>query len=229
MAEGNKITYLIKTKLGAMALIGFLAASLSFLALVTSQKNFKAGTDFLIIQNQTESQDFYSLFKSAEYVRDILSESVYSELFINEVIKTEKINREFLPFDKKKRMKEWSRIVKVKSGSQPGIIGVEVLGDSQKEVLNISESVIEVMLTKNQIFRGNGNIEVKVLSGPIIEKNPGMGDIVVAVIGGFTLGFLISLIGIYYKEERDAELYREAVDKEKEDREYRESLKYLED
>ena len=211
-----------------MALIGFLAASLSFLFLVASEKNFKTNTDFLIIQNQTESQDFYSLFKSAEYVRDILSESVYSELFINEVIKTEKVNSEFLPFDKRKRMKEWNKIVKVKSGSQPGIISVEVLGNSQKEVFNISESIIEVMITKNQIFRGEGNLEVKVLSGPIIEKNPGMGDIVMAVIGGFALGFLISLIGIYYKEERDAELYRGTIDKEREDEEYRESLKYLE-
>ena len=228
MTEGSKIVYLIKNKLGAMALIGFLVASLSFLFLVVSQKNFRAGTDFLIIQNQTETQDFYSLFKSAEYVRDILSESVYSELFIKEVIKTGKVNTEFLPFDKKKRMKEWSRIVKVKSGSQPGIIGVEILGGSQKEVLDISESVIEVMLAKNQLFRGEGNMEVKVLSGPIIEKNPGMGDIVIAVIGGFALGFLISLIGIYYKEEKDAALYRQALNKEKEDEEYIESLKYLE-
>ena len=229
MSENNKIVFLVKEKLGAIILVGVLVASLSFLALVASQKNFKAGTDFLIIQNQTESQDFYSLFKSAEYVRDILSESVYSELFINEVIKTEKINSEFLPFDKRKRMKEWSRIVKVKGGSQPGIISVEILGDNQKEVLNISESVIEVMLTKNRLFRGEGNIEVKVLSGPIIEKNPGLGDIIMVVTGGFALGFLISLIGIYYKEERDAELYRNTIDKDGEDEEYRDSLKYLED
>ena len=229
MAKSNKIVYLVKKRLGAIALAGLLAASLSFLFLVVSEKNFKANTDFLIIQNQTESQDFYSLFKSAEYVRDVLSESVYSELFINEVIKTEKVNSEFLPFDKRKRLKEWSKIVKVKSGSQPGIISVEVLGDDQKEVFDISESIIEVMITKNQIFRGEGNLEVKVLSGPIIEKNPGLRDIVMAVMGGFILGFLISLIGIYYKEERDAELYRKTIDKEREDEEYRESLKYLED
>lgn len=228
MNESNKVIYLIKNKLGSMALSGILVASLSFLFLVTSEKNFKANTDFLIIQNQTESQDFYSLFKSAEYVRDILSESVYSELFINEVIKTEKVNSEFLPFDKRKRMKEWSRIVKVNSGSQPGIISVEILSDSQKEVFNISESVIEVMLAKNQLFRGEGNMEVKVLSGPIIEKNPEMGDIVMVLIGGFVLGFLLSLIGIYYKEERDAALYQDTLDKEREDEEYRESLEYLE-
>jgi len=228
MTENNKIVFLVKEKLGAIILMGVLAASLSFLTLVASQKNFKAGTDFLIIQNQTESQDFYSLFKSAEYVRDVLSESVYSELFINEVIKTEKVNGEFLPFDKRKRLKEWNKIVKVKSGSQPGIISVEVLGNNRKEVLNISESIIEVMITKNQIFRGEGNLEVKVLSGPIIEKNPGLNDIIMIVIGGFALGFLISLISIYYKEERDSRLYRSSIDKEREDEEYRESLKYLE-
>jgi len=228
MSENNKIIFLVKEKLGAIILVGLLTASLSFLFLVVSEKNFKANTDFLIIQNQTESQDFYSLFKSAEYVRDILSESLYSELFINEVIKTEKINSEFLPFDKRKRMKEWSRIVKVKSGSQPGIIGVEILGNNQKEVFGISESVIEVMITKNRLFRGEGNIEVKVLSGPIIEKNPGLNNIAMVLIGGFALGFLISLIGIYYKEERDAMLYRGTIDKDREDREYRESLEYLE-
>ena len=195
MNENREITFLIKKKLGIIILVSFLAASLSFLALVASQKSFKASTDFLIIQNQIESQDFYSLSKSAEYIRDILSESVYSELFIDEAIKTGKVNSEFLPFNKKKRIKEWSRIVKVKSESQPGIISVEVLGNNQKEVFNISEGVIEVMVAKNQLFRGEGNMEVKVLSGPIIEKNPGLSDVIMVIIGGFALGFLLSLIG----------------------------------
>ncbi len=227
MFENRKMSFWIRKNMGAIVLVGLLVASFSFLVLVISQKKFKAGTDFLIVQNQTESQDFYSLSKSAEYIRDVLSESVYSELFINEVINTGKVNSEFLPFNKKERIKKWGKIVKVKGSLQPGIIRVEVLEDSQKNVIDISEAVIEVMVNKNQLFRGEGNVQIKVLSGPIIEKNPSLSEILMVVIGGFGLGFLLGLIGIYYKEEKEAAFYH-GFDGENKDEEYKESLEYLE-
>lgn len=236
-----QILALIRQKMGAMLLFGMLIAALSFLFLAVAEKNFKVSTDFLIVQNQTGSQDFYSLSKSAEYIGKIMSEAVYSELFIDEIIKTKKIGEDFLPLNKKERLEEWGKIVKVSRNSELGIIKIEVLGNDQKEALDISNGIIEIFTTKNYLFRGEGSLDVRVLSGPIVEKNPSFSDIILAMAGGFLLGVLISFAAIYYRRESEMALFRQAREGGMEDSgvcapsfknypepdDYEENLKYL--
>jgi uncharacterized protein involved in exopolysaccharide biosynthesis len=198
--QDNQFLALFKRKFGTIVLIGVLVAALSFLFLVVSQKNFKVSTDFLVIQNQTSGQDYYSLSKSAEYIGSILSESIRSEAFINEVIKTGKMDDEFLPFDKKKKLDEWNKIVQVKRSSQLAILSIDVLGNNQNNTLKLSEGIIEVLIEKNNLFRGQDqNIEIRILSGPIIEKNPSLVNIIATVVAGFFVGCLLSFIWFYYK------------------------------
>ncbi len=236
--ESNQIMPFLKQKRGVIILSGILVAALSFLFLVVSQKNFKVGTDLLVVQNQSGAQDFYSLSKSAEYIGKILSEAVYSELFIDEVVKTEKVNSEFLPFNKKDRIDEWKKIVKVSNNPQLGILEIVTFGNEQKETLAISEAISQVLTTKNNLFRGEGqNIDVRVLSGPILEKNPSFSDITLIMIGGFLVGILVGIFWIIYGPKKSTDkfiLYTgkgEGIsgkfDHLPEPNEYEESLKYL--
>jgi uncharacterized protein involved in exopolysaccharide biosynthesis len=235
--QSEQILPLIKRKLGAIMLTGILIAALSFLFLVVSQKNFKVGTDFLIVQNQSGAQDFYSLSKSAEYIGRILSEAVYSDTFIDEVVKTEKVNSEFLPFNKKDRLDQWKKMVKVNNDPQLGILKVETFGNNQKETLAISEAISQVLTTKNNLFRGDGqNIDVRILSGPILEKNPSFSDIALVMIGGFIAGILLSIFWIIYFPKKNADKFVLYTGKEQSvsgrfhhypPDEYEDSLKYL--
>lgn len=219
----GQIRALLRQKFGIIFLGGILLAVLTFFFLVISEKNFKVSTTFLIIQNNSGTQDYYSLSKSAEYISRILSESVTSELFINEAVNTGKVNREFLPFDKKNRLKEWNKMVNIRRDSELGILEVEIENDSQKEALAISQALAIVLTEKNNIFRGeNENISVKILSGPIIERNPSLTKTILSALGGFVLGILIGTAVIYYARKND---YASLSDEEC----YQESLKYLED
>ena len=198
--QDSYITPYLRQKLGIMILVGVLIAALSFLFLVMSQKNFRVSTDFLVVQNQTTGQDYYSLSKSAEYIGRILGESVHSEAFINEVVKTEKVNSEFLPFDKKKKLDEWSRRVQIKRSQQLAILSIDVLANDQREAVNISDAVAEVLTQKNNLFRGGDqNIEVRILSGPIVEKNPSLSNLAAVIIGGLLVGILISFVWFYFR------------------------------
>lgn len=220
--KNDQILALIKQKIGILILVGVLVSALSFLFLVVTEKNFKVSTDFLVIQSQSGSQDYYSLSKSAEYISKILSGSVYSELFIDEVVNTGKVDKEFLPFDKKKKLEEWSEIVKVKRNFQLGIVGVEAFGNSQRNTINLSNGIAEVLTTKNSLFVGeNKNISVKILSGPIIEKNPSLNKIISVAVGGFLLGVLISFTWMYYRRAENGGAVQSS------NGEYKESLKYL--
>jgi hypothetical protein len=188
-----------RRKIGTILLFGFLMSALSFLFLVVSQKSFKASTDYLIVPGGTsESKDFYSVFKSAEYVNKVLGEVVYSELFINEIIKTGEVNPEFLPFDRKKRLEQWEKMVKVGGKPQYGIVSFEVFSSDQKEVLQVSNAIFGIMKTGGSVLSDQTSLHVQILSGPIWEKNPGVKDIIAVVIGGFLVGSILSGVWIYY-------------------------------
>jgi hypothetical protein len=226
MNESKQLFGLIKAKIGTIIMGGVLIAALSFLFLVISQKSFKVNSDFLIVPAQSGGQDIYTLSKSSDYLSRVFGEAVYSELFINEVINTKKVNSEFLPFNKSARLKEWSNRIKVNRNTQVGMIGVEIFADKQKEGLDIMGGVSEVLTAKSNLFLGSGqNIEVKLLSGPIVEKNPSFGIIILSIFGGFVLGGLITLVGLYYfggqiKQEKLASVLPDS-------KEYKESLDHL--
>jgi capsular polysaccharide biosynthesis protein len=201
MNQQINIIALIKEKIGTIVLGAVFVAAASFLFLIISQKSYKVTTSYLILQNQSASQDFYTLSKSAEYLGKVLNEAVYSELFIDEVVRTNRVKAEFLPFDKKEKIKSWSQMVRVNRNAELGIISVEIYNDNQKDAGNIALAVSDVLTTKNSLFRGDGqSVEVKILSGPIVEKNPSFINIVTASLGGFIFGLLIMLILLYYRE-----------------------------
>lgn len=221
---------LAKTRVKSMVLAGLLVAALSFLFLVTTQNNFRAGTDLLVVQNQNGFTDYYALSKSADYLTSVLVESVYSEKFIGEVKNTGLVSMTFLPANKLDALKKWESVVKISRNQNLGIVHMEVFGADQKQVIDISNAVIQVMTTKNYMFLGSGqNIDVRVLSGPIWEKNPTIVNITITMVSGFLVGIVLSLMWIYFRAQASSEeilrKYRtlgNAVD------EYEESLKYLE-
>ncbi len=235
---------LIREKIGVILMGGVFLGALSFLFLVVSEKNFKVNTDYLIVQNQTGNQDFYTLVKSSEYIAKVFGEAIYSELFIDEVIKTGKVNSELLPFDKKKRLKNWNKIVKINRDHTAGIINIAVLHDDQREALAVSEGIAEVFKSKSYLFRGHGqDIDIRILSGPILEKNPGLKNIVLVILGGFLTGIMLMLFWIYFRQNNLASASGEKlslsadgaseqrgnfrVSENGEDNEYEKSLEYF--
>lgn len=201
--QSYQILALIKKKMPSVLFWGMLVATLSFWVLLVKEENFKVNTDYLIVQNNSSNQDYYTLSKSAEYIGKVLKEGTYSELFIDEVIKTGKVNSEFLPFNKKDRLEQWSKKVQVNLNQELGIINVYVYDDNQKQAQAISEAVSEVMTKKNNLFRGEGqNIEIKVMSGPVVEKNPSVANIIIVLIAGFVLGTMIMSLWYIINEDK---------------------------
>lgn len=212
MKHYNNFLSQIKYNIGSIVLFGILVAALSFLFLVTNEKNFRVSTDYLVVQNSQNTTDTYALAKSAEYAGKILSEGMRSELFINEVIKTGKVNQEFLPFDKSSKLSEWKKKATVTQNANLGIISVSVFDDNQRQAIGISEAISDVMTTKNSLFRGEGqNIEVRILSGPVVEKNPSTSKIIAAIIAGFLFGAMIYIAWVFYKTGDELEKYRSQI------------------
>lgn len=196
---------LAKKHLGMIAIVGLLIGALSSFGLIVTQKNFRANSDILVVQNQQGFSDYYALSKSAEYLTGVLVESIYSEKFLEELDATKIVSTDFLPQNKLDRLKEWSKIVKISKNSSVGILNIEVFGDNQKQVMEISNAVLAVLTTKNSLFLGQGqNVDIRVMSGPIFEKNPSIANIFLAGFGGVVIGILLSLLWIFYETELGA-------------------------
>jgi len=216
--NNSEFFYFLKRNVSVAIIFGLLIASFSFFFLSIYSKNYKVSADFLVVQNQSGNQDFYSLSRSAEYWGNILSEAIYSEIFINEVVATGKVNPEFLPFDKKKKLKAWREMIKVSRDSNLGIIKVEILENDSHQALAIAEAMREVLISKNYLFRGKADLDVRLLSGPITEKNPGIKEIALGMVGGFLLGAILAIVWTFYFKENSLNT---------EEKNYIESLKDL--
>jgi capsular polysaccharide biosynthesis protein len=193
---------LAKNHLKTAVLCGLLLGAISFLGLVMTQKNFRSNTDILMSQSQLGAMDYYALSQSANYLTNILSQSIYSEKFIEEVAATGKVSNNFLTGDSAQRLKQWQRIVHVKNNSSVGIMSIQVFGDTQSQTDNLAAAVLDVMVNHNSFFLGQDqNVNVRVLSGPIVEKNPSFAQIVMSSIGGFVVGVLFFLLFVIYREE----------------------------
>lgn len=205
--ENAALLGIVKEKYKVIVLSAFVAAAFSFLGLISSSRSFRVGVDYLIIQKQASFQDFYSLAKSSEYLGKVLSESVYSDRFLDEVIQTGKVSSNMLPLDKKDRLDAWRKMVSVnKTNLEVGLIHVDVLDNDQRTALRTSQAIAQVLAEKNVLFRGGDeqNAEVRVFSGPTTSANPSGKEIALVIILGCIAGAALNVLWIFVKQAKDA-------------------------
>lgn len=198
----EKMLKLAKNNLKTALLFGLLLGALSFLILVMTQKNFRSSADILMSQSQTGTTDYYALSQSTNYLTNILAQSIYSEKFLDEVSATGKISTAFLKGDNAQKLKAWKKIVAVKNNSSVGIMSIQVFGDTQIQTDQLSQAILDIIVNHNSFFLGQDqNVNVRVLSGPIVEKNPSFTQIMMSCLGGFVVGMLFFLLFIIYQAE----------------------------
>jgi capsular polysaccharide biosynthesis protein len=179
---------------------GVFVMAVIFPIFIFSQDKYEATTDFLVIQNQGASQDMYMLSRSNEYITSVLSEAVYSELFLSEVTRTGLVEESAFPADRQERLDIWKKSVGISKNFQGNILTIKVKGDTKPELQHLSDAIVEVLMKKNNLFRSGSpeSVEVKVLSGPLIDRNPSLGLLIVVLVNGFLLGTIIAGVKRYF-------------------------------
>lgn len=194
---------LTKKRIEVMIFIGLLSAAFAFLGAITTQKSYRSTTDLLLVQNQPGYPDYYAMFKSSEYLSKVLVDAVYSEKFLDEMAANGIIaTTSFLPDGKAERLKAWRKSVETSRSADSGIVTIEVFNDNSRDTGKIAESMITVLTTKNKMFLGEGkDVEVRVLSGPMVEKNMDTAKVAGIIGGGMVAGMLLVLMICFFKDE----------------------------
>ncbi len=199
----QQLLWLLRKKFGIILLIGALFVALGFFGLIVFTKPFQSQTDFLLVQTNTQSQDFYTQFKSSEYLGNVLSEAIYSERFIDAVVETGNVNKEFLPFDRKDKLDAWKKMVDVQKNLNLSIIVVTVKSDTERDVNRITAGISQVLVEQNSLFRGGDekSVEIRILSGPIIERSPSMTKMIEVLVTAFFAGIFVTALLIVVRYE----------------------------
>lgn len=182
--------------------LGTVVAFVGVACVFIAQERFRASADFMV-SSVNEHQDYYTATRSAEYMSRVLGEILYSESFINAVVDTGRIGTDFLPRDKKDRLKQWSKMLDVKKNSELGFIRVSLAGANEREVSKVSNAVIEVLDTKSgELFGDSGEkVDVRLLSGPIIERTPSGSTLSAILLLGLLFGIFLNFVWQLMKEE----------------------------
>lgn len=181
---------ILTTKKASLLLAGVFVAAVSFFLVTLLSPRYKVTTDYMVVQTTTTNQDFYTLFKSSEFLSKVLSESVMSERFINAVVATGQVSKEFLPADKSDRLKAWRDMVTIEKNIELGMLTITVKADTDREAGRVMQAVSDVLTTKNVEFRGGDEkaVEIRILSGPITERNPSPKELILIVATAFLVG-----------------------------------------
>jgi uncharacterized protein involved in exopolysaccharide biosynthesis len=193
----------VRGRISSIVLTALIVSVVSFVFLIFSENAFKVRTDFLVTQNNAGSQDFYAMSRSSEYVGKVLSEAIYSERFLGAVIETGKVSANSFPLDKKDQLDQWSKEVRVNKNLELGMIQVEVFNDNQKDGIKTAQAIADVLTQKNSLFRGGDekSVDVRVLTGPIVEKNPSITQLILVAVGGLFFGGLLSVLLVFMQTE----------------------------
>jgi len=213
MYRYSPIFHRIHRHLASLVVAGLFGSAAAFLALVFLPQAYEVRTDYLVIQQSAASQDFYTLSKSAEYSGNVLKEAVGSDLFYREAAEKGYFNTSAFAGDEKSRLKKWNKAVSVSQRASAGILEVSVLHDNREEAVGMARAISDVLVEKNHLFRSGAPeaLSIKRISGPIVEQNPGIAELLAGVVAGFLLGGAVFFLWIWYREESDRTEYGKFV------------------
>lgn len=200
-AKKSMVT-IIRESLARGLFLGVLIAMLGVTGTFIFRDHYQASVDFMISSSQ-DGQDYYTATRSAEYMSRVLGEVLYSERFIQDLVDTGKVDVGFLPVNKKDRLESWSKILTVKKNAELGFMRISVSGKSDRDVSRMAQAVMDVLDKEQDTLFGNtGNkVSIRLLSGPIIERNPSLSDLSFIIIASILFGMFSVFTMRLVKEE----------------------------
>lgn len=195
-----KLTRIVQGALPTAVLIGLLVSAIVFASSVFLMRPFVASTSYQLIQSGTEAKDYYTSFKSSEYLGRVLTEALASGSYIQAVTETGGIPEGYLPGDTKKALATWQKQVTVNTDRiDLGVLEIRVYGKTREEVAQVSTGVQKVLIEQNEKFRAGAkeDLNVRVFTDTLVEANPSVTRLVImltSVAFAVTVLYLLAVI-----------------------------------
>jgi len=219
----NNLFNKIKKKWQTVAILIFMVVAIVFSISVFIPARYSSEIKMIIIQNHESADvDAFSAAKSAEYLSDIISNVIYTESFMQDMLDAPfEVEKDF-SYSAEKRMKIWEKTVDVKKENNTGILNVTVLDRSRGESEAIAESIAWGLNTRGSKYHGGGtSIEIKTIDGPITSERPATPNVLLNTLLALVIGIVGSISAVYFFDDFELLLFekkslrrREALDED---------------
>jgi capsular polysaccharide biosynthesis protein len=201
--DSSKFWSLIKGKKWTILSVAFLFFFLSLTITFISPLEYRATTKLLITQNDN-SGDAYTLSRSNQFLSSVLSEVVYSSSFFDQVLRSGfNIDQIIFSSDQNKNMKKWRHMVSAKSIGDTGMIIIDTYNKDKYQVSQVNQAVAFILQTKNSLYHGLGDkISVKIIDKTSVSDWPVKPNIILNAILGIVFGLIIGFCFVYLYPEK---------------------------
>lgn len=195
---------LLKRKKGTILALIFVIIILSLGLSLINPLKYGAKSRLLVVQN-SNGIDPYTVSKSNEYLGNLFSQIAYSGSFYNMVLESPyDIDKNYFSGDYNKQIKIWKKTISTKTLNDTGIIEINIYHPNPYQAQQIALAVNDILINKNSNYQGSGqSIKVNIIDQPLISNYPIKPNLPQNVVVALTAGLLFSLFYIYiFPEER---------------------------
>jgi capsular polysaccharide biosynthesis protein len=195
---------LLKRKKGTIFTLVFVVVILSLGLSLINPLKYSAKSRLLVVQN-SNGVDPYTVSKSNEYLGNLFSQIAYSGSFYNMVLESPyDIDKNYFSGDYNKQIKTWEKTISTKTLSDTGIIEVNIYHPNPYQAQQIALAVNDILINKNSNYQGSGqSIKVNIIDQPLISNYPVKPNLPQNLVIALMASLLFSLFYIYiFPEER---------------------------
>ncbi|MEI6378508.1 MAG: hypothetical protein WCO55_02525 [Candidatus Falkowbacteria bacterium] len=189
-----------KGKIAAIMLsITVLAMLISFL----QPLKYRSTLRLLVVQENTQAGDAYTLIRSNEYLGKLLANVTYSTSFAEKVFASSPaLERAYFGNTPRKLATNWTKALDVNNLSETGTIEINAYHTNRDQAEVLARAIGANLIASNGEYHGLGDqIKIKVLDEPITTNWPVKPNIIVNLCLGLLSGLAIGIAYIYFSKE----------------------------
>ena len=192
-----------REKWQTIVVIVFLTTALAFSVSAFLPAQYVSEVSILVIQKQTINKvDAFSAAKSAEYLSEILSQVIYSQSFLEDVLTAPFENKVSFPADISQRELLWQKMVETKKINDTGIVDIKVYAPSKREAAAMAQSVAWALSVRGHKYHGGGDwVKIITIDGPATSEMPAKPNLWLNTLLGFILGLFGAGAAVYFLDD----------------------------
>ena len=200
----------LKRKWQTIVVFMLAAAVLAFLFSIVQPQNYRADQRFLVVEKYAENVDPYAATQSTQYLTDLLSQVMYSQSFMNQVLSAGYgIDKSSFPSEPQELQKAWQKALSTRVVGDTGILEVSVYFNDRYKTEQLALAVGQVLRTDNGQYHGHGNdVTIQTIDQPITSLYPVEPNLALNTGIGALVGLVIALGFVYLFPKREIHFRR---------------------
>jgi len=192
-----------KKKWQTILVIVFSATAITFSVSAFLPAQYLSEVSILVIQKQTINKvDAFSAAKSAEYLSEILSQVIYSQSFLEDVLTAPFENKKTFSSNITERELQWKRTVEAKKVNNTGIVKIKVYAKSKVEAESTAQAVAWALSVRGHKYHGGGDwVKIVTIDGPSTSTSPAKPNLGLNTLLGFLVGFGLAGAVLFFLPE----------------------------